>query len=693
MNKSKFQLEEEKKQSILNCINSITGDLTESVISAPGVDLIGSMRSTTDPLGSKNKRGGPPTPFFNPVVSPPPAGAISFGDAVNNAGSWIADKLFNSKESGPQNLMGNHPNQRRPTKSSDFKVNPIGNIAPVTLASLSTDNKQKYPFVARPPFMLQTQINSNLNNSKPSFASKASDNPYMSANPEEDKDFVGPPSSLKDPEQDKDFVGPPSSLMNTSSTRPGSPESTAGEIVNGNREVGTPNISGTKPAEWRGRNGMTVDELNADSNRIKSDMQNRGEPTSVGSPEWVAWKRTHAPTGVYDPTTVTRSTIDQDNSKLAADRQRGVARTGDRYQGTPGVGSFEQANRGKVGLDVGMNPDNSPEAVKKRSEEGMQRAFDAGWSQDPDGKMIDPEQTTARRKDSENKGWEPSTFEDEYLDKRRLEIATWNAGKEQRATNASERETKFHSDALKKLQDRTELTKARKDLEAEQSRKTNTSSSGSSRTVTEQAENTGAGGGSGNLGTSGDTSGDTSGITMSKEEENQWQTSVNKLKQMPNISDSMIAATDTVSRFAGKSALWALNNPVGKFAIGAVATPPENYFNTAMGSLGQLGFDNKNVAAHTNYYQSLLNLGTDKIPKSGIPLVNTIVNNIVEPAARNAASMATRMFLDPRSLPNSKKVNFGAKETNKDTDSEEETDNSVPISSNKPAPKQLTSKP
>ena len=617
MNKSKFQLEEEKKQSILNCINSITGDLTESVISAPGVDLIGSMRMlkpTTDPSDNSN--------FAKQKVK-----------------SLIDPKL-----------------------------------------SLSTDNKQKYPFVARPPFMLQTQINSNLNNSRPSFASKASDNPYMSANPEEDKDFVGPPSSLKDPEQDKDFVGPPSSLMNTSSTRPGSPESTAGEIVNGNREVGTPNISGTKPAEWRGRNGMTVDELNADSNRIKSDMQNRGEPTSVGSPEWVAWKRTHAPTGVYDPTTVTRSTIDQDNSKLAADRQRGVARTDDRYQGTPGVGSFEQANRGKVGLDVGMNPDNSPEAVKKRSEEGLGRLRTTGWTQDSAGKWINPEQSMAQaldsasklpKKDSIQDGSVGTNYEQDYLNQRADAIETWDAGEKQKATNASAREATFQSHALKKLQDRTALTRARKGLEDEQSRKTNTSSSGSSRTVTEQAENTGAGGGSGNLGTSGDTS----GITMGKEEENQWQASINNLKQlkMPNIQDSMIAAT--------------------KFAGAAVATPPENYFNTAMGSLGQLGFDNKNVAAHTNYYQSLLNLGTDKIPTSKIPFVNTIVNNIVEPAARNAASMATRMFFDPRSLPNSKKVNFGDKETNKDTDSEEDTDNSVPISSNKPAPKQLTSKP
>ena len=597
MNKSKFQLEEEKKQSILNCINSITGDLTESVISAPGVDLIGSMRMlkpTTDPSDNSN--------FAKQKVK-----------------SLIDPKL-----------------------------------------SLSTDNKQKYPFVARPPFMLQTQINSNLNNSRPSFASKASDNPYMSANPEEDKDFVGPPSSL----------------MNTSSSRPGSPESTAGEIVNGNREVETPNISGTKPAEWRGRNGMTVDELNADSNRIKSDMQNRGEPTSVGSPEWVAWKRIHAPTGVYDPTTVTRSTIDQDNSKLAADRQRGVARTGDRYQGTPGVGSFEQANRGKVGLDVGMNPDNSPEAVKKRSEEGMQRAFDAGWSQDPDGKMIDPEQTTARRKDSENKGWEPSTFEDEYLDKRRLEIAWWNSGKDKRAADASEREAKFHSDALKKLKDRTELIKARKDLEAEQSRKTNTSSSGSSRTVTEQAEKTGAGGGSGNLGTSGDTSGDTSGITMSKEEENQWQTSINNLKQlkMPNIQDSMIAAT----KFAGK---------VG---LSAVATPPENYVNTAFGALGQLGFDQQNAEDHTRHYQNLLNVIPTTLTKLGIPGAAT-AGNLIEPQTRNAAKLMTRMFFDPRAV--TKGQRFKYKEIAGNTDSEEETDNSVSISSNKPAPKQLTSKP
>lgn len=593
MNKSKFQLEEEKKQSILNCINSITGDLTESVISAPGVDLIGSMR------------------MLKPTIDP----SDNSNFAKQKVKSLIDPKLY-----------------------------------------LSTDNKQKYPFVARPPFMLQTQINSNLNNSRPSFASKASDNPYMSANPEEDKDFVGPPSSL----------------MNTSSTQPGSPESTAGEIVDGNNQIGTPNISGTKPAEWRGRNGMTVDELNADSNRIKSDMQNRGEPTSVGSPEWVAWKRTHAPTGVYDPTTVTRSTIDQDNSKLAADRQRGVARTGDRYQGTPGVGSFEQANRGKVGLDVGMNPDNSPEAVKKRSEEGMQRVFDAGWSQGSDGKMIDPEQTAARRKDSENKGLEPSTFEDEYLDKRRLDIATWNSKKDERATNATARDEKFHSDALKKLQDRTELIKARKDLEGEQSRKTNTSSSGSSRTVTEQAENTGAGGGSGDLGTSGDTS----GITMSKEEENQWQTSTNNLKQlkMPNIQDSMIAAT----KFAGK---------VG---LSAVATPPENYVNTAFGALGQLGFNKQNAEHHTRHFQNLLNVIPTTLTKLGIPGAAT-AGNLIEPQTRNAAKLMTRMFFDPRADTEGQRFKY--KEIAGNTDSEEDTDNSVPVSSNKPAPKQLTSKP
>lgn len=622
MNKSKFQLEEEKKQSILNCINSITGDLTESVISAPGVDLIGSMRmlkTTTDSSDNSN--------FAKQKVK-----------------SLIDPKL-----------------------------------------SLSTDNKQKYPFVARPPFMLQTQINSNLNNSRPSFSSKASDNPYMSANPEEDKDFVGPPSSLIDPEQDKDFVGPPSSLMNTSSTRPESPENTAAEIVNGNNQVGSPNISGTKPAEWRGRNGMTVDELNADSNRIKSDMQNRGEPTSVGSSEWVDWKRKHAPTGVYDPTTVTRSTIDQDNSKLAADRQRGVARTGDRYQGTPGVGSFEQANRGKVGLDVGMNPDNSPEAVKKRTEEGLGRLRTTGWTQDSAGKWINPEQSMAQaldsasklpKKDSIQDDSAATNYEQDYLNQRASAIETWDSDKEQRAINAREREATFQSDALKKLQDRTALTKARKELEVEQSRKTNTSSSGSSRTVTEQAENTGAGGGSGNLGTSGDTSGDTSGITMGKEEKNQWQTSINNLKQlkMPNIQDSMIAAT----KFAGK---------VG---LSAVATPPENYVNTAMGALGQLGFDQQNAEDHTRHYQNLLNVIPTTLTKLGIPGAAT-AGNLIEPQTRNAAKLMTRMFLDPRAV--TKGQRFKYKEIAGNTDSEEETDNSVPVSSNKPAPKQLTSKP
>jgi hypothetical protein len=605
MNKSKFQLEEEKKQSILNCINSITGDLTESVISAPGVDLIGSMRMlkpTTDSSDNSN--------FAKQKVK-----------------SLIDPKL-----------------------------------------SLSTDNKQKYPFVTRPPFMLQTQINSNLNNSQPSFASKASNNPYMSANPEEDKDFVGPPSSLKDPEQDKDFVGPPSSLMNTSSTRPESPENTAAEIVNGNNQVGSPNISGTKPAEWRGRNGMTVDELNADTNRIKSDMQNRTgaweEPKRMSASDMVGGAAAAAAEVRNKLNKITPDTIDRDNSRLAADRQAGVPNAG-RYQGTPGVGSVEQANRGKVGLDVGMNPDNSPEAAKKRSEDGMKTLLSTGgWSQDPDGKMIGPEQTAARKMGKEQ----------EYLEgvKERAVIRNSPEKVKERAEKATARDEKFHSDALKKLQDRTALTKAQKDLE--DARKDLSTARGEStsvrRNVTEQAENTGAGGGSGDI------SGDASGITMGKEEENQWQASVNNLKQMPNIQDSMIAATNTASKFIGKSALWALANPVGKLAIGAVATPPENYFNTGMGSLGQLGFDNKNVAAHTRHYQNLFT-------KLGIP----------RDATADAASMATRVLFDLRSLPNPKKVNFGSKETEKDTESEEETDNSVPISSNKPAPKQLTSKP
>ena len=86
-------------------------------------------------------------------------------------------------------------------------------------------------------------------------AHKEADNPTSLNNEptfsEQDKDFVGPPSSLKNPEQDKDFVGPPSSLKNPEQITPvlveNSPPKTSMEQ---SRSEST-----YDPKKWRGMKG------------------------------------------------------------------------------------------------------------------------------------------------------------------------------------------------------------------------------------------------------------------------------------------------------------------------------------------------------------------------------------------------------------------------------------------------------
>jgi len=537
--------------------------------------------------------------------------------------------------------------------------------------------------------------------------------PSSLADPEKQAGFVGPPSSLADPEKQAGFVGPPSSLMNDPRAEvwnrlllpKKSPETTSASIVNKQTPMGTPNTSGTairspfvakpqvntpatnpgfmvspqgapasRPSQTgdfkvtpanpnapatnpgfmapsqnvpnssryelgvstnteldkqTGTNGRNIGDMRKENEQYAQAAKDRGEPVSVGSPEWVAWNRAKNQKRLDDAGI--NKTVDQVVSEpkpmSASDIVGGAAAAGEAYR-----------NKGMTRADFNAKRDAAEEAAYPGSTKGR-----------------------PARNGGSNVGLSSSSFGTSSGSgpaKPVIKEKKWHETSEEYQARVKDAVTNFETarDANRQINSRPVYSRDGNVTDSYTGENIGNQNTIGSNITSNNFRSRNSQGGALK---------ENFNVTLASTRNNYYNKNINKLGSL------------------GIPVNEGIGTDIAKGAADIAIIPWGQAIPYALGAMGEIGFDQKNVNAQNAHWgniggailNTLLPLGTDS--KGNV--TNSAKNFAIKTLADNIAvgsNFVTQMGFDPRSQG---KPKIGlAKETKEQPKEEEDTQSSTP---------------